>query len=164
MVEAMASDVLSKRLLVLIGSFVALLLVGGAVIAFALSSGSTGSPLTASRTTTTASATKTAAPLNLSSVPADVAEHYRYAAAHLIDYRQIPCWCGCMQYLGHRSLADCFVRADGKGWEAHAALCPVCLAEATMAERMLSQGSSPHDVAEAIALQFGPTSVTAPSM
>ena len=121
------------------------------------------SPLTASRTTTTATpATKTAAPLNLSTVPADVAEHYQYAAAHLMEFEQIPCWCGCMQYLGHRSLADCFVRADGKGWEAHAALCPVCLSEAAMAEMMLKQGRSPHDVAEAVTLQFGPTSVTTP--
>ena len=160
----MPSDVLSKRLIVLIGLFLALLVIAGAVVAVAVSSGSTGSPLTASRTTTTISATKTAAPLKLSTVPADVAEHYQYAAAHLMEFAQIPCWCGCMQYLGHRSLADCFVRADGQGWEAHAAVCPVCLAEATMAELMLKQGRSPHDVAEAVALQFGPTSVTTPTV
>ena len=160
----MGTDVLSKRLLVMIATFVALVLAGGAVIAVAVSLGATGNGQVAIVTTTNAPATKTAAPLDISTVPADIAEHYEYAAAHLVEFRQIPCWCGCMQYLGHRYLADCFIRADGKGWEAHAVKCAVCIAEATMAERMLSQGQTAHDVAEAVTLQFGQSSITTPSV
>jgi len=166
----MGSDVLSKRLIVTIATFLGLVLVAGAVIAVAVSIDATGHGQVAAVTTTTNTpttntpATKTAAPLDLTTVPADIAEHYEYAAAHLVEFRQIPCWCGCMQYLGHRNLADCFIRADGKGWEAHAATCSVCIAEATMAERMLRQGQSAHDVAEAVTLQFGQSSVTTPSV
>ncbi len=161
----MGTDVLSKRLIVLIATFLTLVMAAGAVIGVAVSIGATGNgPVAVVTSTTNTPATKTAAPLDLSTVPPDIAEHYEYAAAHLVEFRQIPCWCGCMQYLGHRYLADCFIRADGKGWEAHAVKCAICIAEATMAERMLSEGRSAHDVAEAVTLQFGQSSITTPSV
>jgi hypothetical protein len=102
------------------------------------------------------------APLDLSTVSDDIAGHYRFAAAHAAELAQIPCWCGCQQFLGHRNLADCFVRADGAGWEAHAAGCGVCNAEAVIAERMLGEGHSPLDVKVAVDSQFGTTAITAP--
>lgn len=102
------------------------------------------------------------APLDLGTVSAGVAAHFRLAAAHLEEYRQVPCWCGCQQFLGHRNLADCFVRADGRGWEAHAAGCGVCLGEAAIAERMLGDGATPADVTAAVGARFGPTAVTTP--
>ena len=75
------------------------------------------------------------APLDLSTISENIAGHYRYAAAHAEAYREIPCWCGCQQYLGHGNLEDCFVRRDGRGWEAHAAGCGVCNGEAAIAAR-----------------------------
>lgn len=103
-----------------------------------------------------------AAPLDLATVSTDIAGHYRFAAAHPDAYRDIPCWCGCQQFLGHRNLFDCFVRPDGRGWEAHAAGCGVCNGEAAMAERMLDAGQTPNDVAAAVNLEFGVTSITRP--
>lgn len=102
------------------------------------------------------------APLELASVSDRIAGHYRYAKVHTAEYEQIPCWCGCEQFLDHRNLADCFVRADGKGWEAHAAGCGVCNAEAVIAERMLAEGHSPLDVKSTVDSQFGTTAITAP--
>src|SRR5262245_19887815 len=81
-------------------------------------------------------------PLDMSTVPDDIAAHYHHAQAHLAEYQQIPCWCGCEQFLAHRTLTDCFVRADGRGWEAHAAGCGVCTAEALMTESTLDRGGT----------------------
>jgi uncharacterized protein with PCYCGC motif len=102
------------------------------------------------------------APLDLATVSADIAGHYRNALAHADSYREIPCWCGCQQFLGHRNLFDCFVRPDGRGWEAHAAGCGVCNGEAAMAQRMLDEGQAPNDVATAVNLEFGVTAITRP--
>jgi len=79
--------------------------------------------------------------LDLSTVPGPMAAHYRYAAAHPSAYRQIPCFCGCEEALEHRSLLDCFVRAQ-RGWEAHAAGCAVCIQESEMLRSMLGEGAS----------------------
>lgn len=103
-----------------------------------------------------------AAPLDLSTVSADIAGHYRNALTHADAYTEIPCWCGCQQFLGHRNLLDCFVRPDGQGWEAHAAGCGVCNGEAAMAERMLDAGRTPSQVAAAVNLEFGVTAITQP--
>lgn len=100
--------------------------------------------------------------LDLTKVSAEVASHYRYAQAHSDQYQLIPCWCGCEQFLGHRNLADCFVRSDGKGWEAHAAGCGVCITEAVIAERMLGEGATPLDVKNTVDAEFGTTAITAP--
>jgi hypothetical protein len=102
------------------------------------------------------------APLDLATVSDDIAAHYRYAGAHQQAFAEIPCWCGCEQFLGHRNLADCFVRAGGDGWEAHAAGCAVCNAEAAIAERILSDGGTARDVKAAVDAQFGATAITAP--
>lgn len=102
------------------------------------------------------------APLDLSTVAPDIAAHYHFASAHMAEFRHIPCWCGCQQFLGHRNLADCFVRADGRGWEAHAAGCGVCNGEAAVAERMLGEGTSAADVKAAVDQQYGTTAITAP--
>ena len=109
-----------------------------------------------------ASSHRDAAPLDLKTVSAELAGHYDFAAAHAGEYRQIPCWCGCQQYLEHRNLEDCYVRADGKGWEAHAAGCGVCQVEAVMAEQMLGARSTPAQVATAVHDRFGATAITTP--
>ena len=101
-------------------------------------------------------------PLDLATVSENIAGRYRHAAAHADAYREIPCWCGCQQFLGHRNLADCFVRPDGRGWEAHAAGCGVCNGEAAIAERMLVAGKTPAEITEAVNAEFGTTAITLP--
>ncbi len=78
--------------------------------------------------------------IELASMPHHTAEHYRFAATHGNVYEQVPCFCGCDAMLGHRSLLDCFVRAEG-GWEPHASGCAVCLNESRMVRSMLARGS-----------------------
>lgn len=86
---------------------------------------------------------------SIDGLPPEVAGHYRFAASHLREFSLIPCYCGCQNMLGHRSLADCFVRPEG-GWEQHAAGCGICLGEAAMARSLLEEGRSPPQVAEAV--------------
>ena len=102
-------------------------------------------------------------PFDLASVSATIAGHYHFAADHLAELEQIPCWCGCEQFLAHRHLADCFVRADGRGWEAHAAGCGVCIGEAVIARRMLEEGRTPAEIKAAVDIRFGPTVITTPA-
>lgn len=103
-----------------------------------------------------------AAPLALASVSPDIAGHY-HAATELADvYREIPCYCGCEEFLGHRDLYDCFVRADGQGWDAHAAGCGVCIAESTLARDLTDAGTPAGDIPAAVIDRFGSTPTTAP--
>jgi len=103
---------------------------------------------------------QTDAPLDPASVSPNVAAHYRYVTAHGEAYSEIPCFCGCMEFLGHRSLQDCFVRADGTGWEAHASGCGVCVAESVTARRLLNRGEDPAAVRDAVIAEFGSISGT----
>lgn len=100
--------------------------------------------------------------LELASVSSEVAGHY-HAAADLSDvYREVPCYCGCEEFLGHRHLYDCFVRADGAGWEAHAAGCGVCLAESALVRELTDAGTPTDDVRTSVIARFGTTPTTAP--
>jgi hypothetical protein len=103
-----------------------------------------------------------AAPLELASVAADVADHYRYAEAHQAELSVIPCFCGCEEFLAHENLYDCFIRIDGAGYDSHAAGCGVCLGEAVVAVQLLDAGTPATEVAERIVEQFGTTSITSP--
>jgi hypothetical protein len=93
--------------------------------------------------------------LDLATVPEVAAVEFRYAADHLDRFRGFRCWCGCEAAFDHRSLADCFVRPDGR-WEAHGAGCAVCLAEARMAREALEAGTTPDRIATDIDARFGP--------
>jgi hypothetical protein len=103
-----------------------------------------------------------AAPLELASVSEDIAGHYRYAEAHQADLTLVPCFCGCEEFLAHESLYDCFVRADGAGYDSHAAGCGVCIGEAAVASGLLDAGTPATDVAARIVEQFGSTPITSP--
>lgn len=103
-----------------------------------------------------------AAPLDLASVSPGIAGHFTYAKAHPEAFSQIPCYCGCEEFLGHRNLYDCFVRADGKGWDAHAAGCGVCIGESVIARRLLEEGQDPAAARTAVIEQFGTTPATTP--
>jgi uncharacterized protein with PCYCGC motif len=93
--------------------------------------------------------------LMLNTVPPEIATHYHFADAHPSVYEQVPCFCGCDQMLGHRSLLDCFVRPDGSGWEPHASGCGVCIQESQMIRRMLARGVSPNQISDTIVAHYG---------
>lgn len=103
-----------------------------------------------------------AEPLELASVSSDVAAHYTYARDHQAAYREIPCYCGCEEFLDHRNLHDCFVRSDGQGWDAHAVGCGVCIGESTLARELLEQDQDPSAARQAVIARFGATPATAP--
>ena len=95
----------------------------------------------------------------LDALPADVAVHYQYAAAHPGDYGQMACYCGCQATLDHKSLLDCFVRPSG-GWDPHASGCAVCVQESQMVRHMLEMGRQPSAISVAIDAKFGGLSTT----
>ena len=83
-----------------------------------------------------------------------VRAHYRFAGEHRDTYRHIPCFCGCDSFLAHRSLEDCFVAADGTGWDPHAAGCVVCIDESSIVRRLLTRGVSPPDIHDEIVERY----------
>jgi hypothetical protein len=104
-----------------------------------------------------ASSARTSAmpPMDMSTVPANIAAHYEFAAQHVSLYAQVPCYCGCKNSLGHRGLQDCFVKADGSGWESHASGCGVCIQESEMVRTLEAKGRSPTEIRAAVIAKFG---------
>ena len=100
-------------------------------------------------------AASTAVTISLAKMPAEMADHYRFAAAHPQEYAQIPCYCGCDHSLGHRYLTDCFVTRGGT-WDAHASGCAVCATEATQVRAELAAGVPIADIRTSIIDTFGP--------
>ena len=93
--------------------------------------------------------------VELSTVTPVIAADYHYAADHLADFAQIPCYCGCDRSLGHRNLADCYVTSAGE-WDAHASGCAVCGNETATAREQLATGTPIADVRASIIDQYGP--------
>jgi hypothetical protein len=93
--------------------------------------------------------------ISLDKMPAAMADHYTFAAAHQQDYAQIPCYCGCDRSLAHRYLTDCFVTRTG-AWDAHASGCAVCATEATQVRAQLGGGVPIADIRASIIKAFGP--------
>lgn len=93
--------------------------------------------------------------VELSTATPAIAADYRYAADHLADFAQIPCYCGCDNSLGHRNLADCYVTESG-AWDAHASGCAVCGNETSTAREQLAAGTRIADVRASIIAQYGP--------
>jgi hypothetical protein len=105
------------------------------------------------------------APLDLATVADPIAVHYRAAEADPVTYREVPCYCGCEEFLGHRHLYDCFVRADGRGWDTHAAGCGICIAESITVQALLDDGLDAPAIRDAVITQYGATTTptTAPT-
>lgn len=100
--------------------------------------------------------------LDLDTVSAGIAAEFRFAHDHQDHYRQLRCWCGCEAAFDHRSLADCFVRPDGR-WEAHGAGCGVCIAEAATARQRLTAGVPITAIAAELDDTYGPTELEDPT-
>ena len=80
------------------------------------------------------------ASLDLSSASAEVRQAYQLALARRDLFAHLPCYCGCVLLdEPHRSLADCFVRADGS-FDTHASGCRICVDIALDAEAASQRG------------------------
>lgn len=99
--------------------------------------------------------------VSLESLPVATAEMYKYAADHADHFASLPCHCGCDRSLGHRNLEDCFVNPAG-GWDAHAAGCGVCIAEARTAQELLDADTVIGAVRQVIIDRYGPLPAASP--
>jgi hypothetical protein len=121
-----------------------------------------GGAITAVRSATTPEqgpttmAGRDAPPIELTGLRPKIAAQYRHAETHADLYRSVPCYCGCDRFADHADLYDCYVRADGAGYDAHAAGCAICQAEAEQVRRLVEQGRTPAEIRRLIIDQFGP--------
>lgn len=57
----------------------------------------------------------------------------------------VPCFCGCMESLGHLSVYDCFI--DNKGsYDPHGAVCRMCVEIALDTKELLNQGYTKEEI------------------
>jgi hypothetical protein len=99
--------------------------------------------------------------IDLAALAPAIAANYRYSAAHQDHFAAIDCYCGCVDFLGHRDLADCFVTETGTP-EPHAAGCGVCNGEATLARSLLEDDVALAEVVRQVDAVYGTTVGTAP--
>jgi len=100
-------------------------------------------------------ATPAAVTLDLATVSPAIADDYHYAAEHLVELSEIPCYCGCDRSLDHRNLADCYLTRSG-AWDAHASGCAVCGNETATVRDQLAAGAPIAEVRDLIISQYGP--------
>lgn len=87
-------------------------------------------------------------------IPAGVVPLYHGAVENSTVFAATPCYCGCMEMLGHRHLLDCFERPDGSGWESHALGCGVCLGEADQVLDLVAGGVEPDAIVAAVVAEW----------
>jgi hypothetical protein len=91
---------------------------------------------------------------------------YLYAVTNGPVLDALPCYCNCVT-LGHGSLRDCFVRADGE-FDSHAAGCDTCVDEALDAKRLHSAGQPLAEIRRYIDATYGergkPTKTAPPAV
>lgn len=83
-------------------------------------------------------------------IPEGLIPLYHGARDRAAVFAATPCYCGCMEMLGHRHLLDCFRRPDGSGWESHALGCGVCLGEAQHVLELVAGGFDADAVVAAV--------------
>jgi hypothetical protein len=87
-----------------------------------------------------------ATPLYIAEGSANVRQSYAYAAAHPEVLRYMPCFCGCGQQNGHRSVLDCFVTGHDllgrPAYNPHGAGCAICTGVVIAARDRLAAGKS----------------------
>jgi hypothetical protein len=92
--------------------------------------------------------------IELSELPDDHVVLYEAARADAETFTQVPCYCGCEDFLGHRHLLDCFVTPEGD-WERHATGCGVCLGEAQDILADQAEGRPLAEILERIDAKYG---------
>lgn len=67
---------------------------------------------------------------------------------------KMPCYCGCGQHSGHKSLKNCFLRDSG-GYDEHGAYCEMCMDEALESYYMYQQGTPLKEIRKRIDEKYG---------
>jgi hypothetical protein len=70
---------------------------------------------------------------------------YEYALAAADKLVYIPCYCGCGEHSGHKSVRDCFIAnlsAAGVTYDRHGAGCDMCVSIVLDVQRLLAEGKS----------------------
>lgn len=79
---------------------------------------------------------------------------YLVAAQHTDLLKNIPCYCGCGESVGHKSNLDCFineVKKDGSiVWDSHATSCINCMEIAIESAKYLQDGKTPIEIRKLI--------------
>ncbi|WP_235822154.1 PCYCGC domain-containing protein [Gottfriedia luciferensis] len=79
---------------------------------------------------------------------------YLVAAQHTDLLKNIPCYCGCGESVGHKSNLDCFineVKKDGSiVWDSHATTCINCMEIAIESAKYLQDGKTPIEIRKLI--------------
>lgn len=75
---------------------------------------------------------------------------YMVAARHADLLKNIPCYCGCGESVGHKSNLDCFIheeREDGSiVWDSHATTCVNCMEIAVESAKLQQEGKTPLEI------------------
>jgi hypothetical protein len=98
--------------------------------------------------------------VQLTELTDNLASLYRAADADREAFASVTCYCGCVEFLDHRQLLDCFVRPGG-GWERHAVGCAVCQDEARDVIDLRAQDVPLADISRRIDDRYGAMAPTA---
>lgn len=94
----------------------------------------------------------------LDSVDPQIRQVYSLVARHPGLIKDMPCYCGCGESVGHKSNLNCFIRDIGKGgkvvWDSHGTKCNVCLQIAAEAVSMKTEGKGHMEIRKAIDDQY----------
>ncbi|PGS52263.1 PCYCGC motif-containing (lipo)protein [Bacillus sp. AFS041924] len=75
---------------------------------------------------------------------------YLVAALHTDLLKNIPCYCGCGESVGHKSNLDCFIheiKEDGSIiWDSHATSCVNCMEIAVESAKFQQEGKTPLEI------------------
>ena len=79
---------------------------------------------------------------------------YRYAIEHPEIVAWMPCYCGC-DAMEHRSNLDCYLKANGAGFEEHASYCRICVDITLKAKALVAQGTSLREIRTIVDATWG---------
>ena len=109
-------------------------------------SGSGSSNAPAANTQSTSSISRSQAlPAFLTAASPRVRSAYEFAATHAVELTYIPCYCGCGQHSGHKSVRDCFILSQNGSsttYDNHAAGCDICVSIVLDVQAKLGAGQS----------------------
>ncbi len=143
--ETQSGSIARAALPVLLGAVAVLgigLWLGGFVPGFGGKSASAPTTNTQSSASTSKSQ---ALPAFITSATPRVQSAYQFAADHGAELAYIPCYCGCGQHSGHKSVRDCFVRSQTAGsitYDDHGSGCDICVSIVLDAQSKLSARQS----------------------
>ncbi|WP_027415166.1 PCYCGC motif-containing (lipo)protein [Aneurinibacillus terranovensis] len=97
-------------------------------------------------------------PSFLKSVDPQIATVYQTAAANPGILKNMPCYCGCGESVGHKNNLDCFVheiKPDGKiVWDSHGITCGTCQNIAMEAIMLRKEGHSLLDIRKQVDTEY----------